>query len=224
MLHQLRNAFDLDALRKQGATPVFLIRHGETEWNREHRFLGRSDIPLNNTGHRQARQMAERLREIPFNHLYSSPLARAVETANCIRALHQLPVRRLEGITELDQGELEGKLGSALVNEYPAFFDAWRQDPTHVRVPGGETLAECQTRCVATLRSVLRGHSASDTIAVVSHKVAISGIICDTIGLPPRFNMMVQQANTAINVLAWRDGRLTLVRLNDRSHLEVTAV
>ena len=224
MVPQLRNAFDLNAIRKQGATPVFLIRHGETEWNRERRFLGRSDIPLNETGHRQARALAERLRDTPIDHLYSSPLARALETADSIGALHRLPTHRLGGIIELDQGELEGKFASALLDEYPTFFDAWRRDPTHVRVPGGETLAECQSRCVAAIRSVLSKHSESDTIAIVSHKVAISGIICDAIGLPPRFNMMVQQANTAINVLAWRSGRLELIRLNDHAHLEATAV
>ena len=223
MVPPLCNAFDLDALRKQGATPVFLIRHGETQWNRERRFLGRSDVPLNNTGQHQAQLLADRLRAVPFNHVYSSPLTRAVETAGGIGATHGLPVVRIPGLAELDQGELEGKLAAALVEEYPAFFNSWRRDPTHARIPGGETLAECQARCVAAMHSVLREHTASDTIAIVSHKVAISGIICDAIGLPPRFNMMVHQANTAINVLAWHQDQLKLVRLNDRKHLAATA-
>ena len=103
MVPLLCNAFDLDALRKQGATPVFLIRHGETQWNRERRFLGRSDVPLNNTGQHQAQLLADRLRAVPFNHVYSSPLTRAVETAGGIGATHGLPVERIPGLAELDQ-------------------------------------------------------------------------------------------------------------------------
>ena len=66
---------------------------------------------------------------------------------------------------------------------------------------------------------ILARHSPADTVAIVSHKVAISGIICNALGLPPRFNMMVGQANTAINLLAYRNGLISLVRLNDHAHL-----
>lgn len=219
MQPHLRNAFDVDAVRKQDATPVFLIRHGQTQWNRERRFLGRTDIPLDETGIAQATTLSARLKEHPITHVYTSPLTRARQTATIVGAPHDLEPRIVEGITELDQGHLEGREGRALAADFPDFFAAWRRDPTDVRIPGGETLAECHARSVRSFSAALRHHTPADTVIVVSHKVAISGIICDLLGLPPRYNMMVEQANTAINLLAWKAGSASLVRLNDHDHL-----
>ena len=219
MVPHLCNAFDMDAARKEGATPVFLIRHGQTEWNREGRFLGRTDLPLDETGMTQAQKLADRLSTHSVSHVYASPLARALQTATELSRPHGLEPRAVEGIIELDQGDLEGREGRNLAVEFPDFFAAWRQDPTHARIPGGETLADCHARSVRAIHSLLADHSAADTVVVVSHKVAISAIICDVLGLPPRYNMMVEQANTAINLLAWNAGSLSLLRLNDHEHL-----
>ncbi len=213
------NAFTPEAIRKHGAIPVFLIRHGQTLWNKERRFLGRSDIPLDSEGQLQASQLAATMSSISLSHLYSSPLSRARQTAEALGAPHGIHPTLEADLTELDQGELEGMEGRLLAERYPEFHEAWRTDPTHVRIPGGETLAECQQRAVSALMRILDTHEPADTIALVSHKVAISGIICDAIGLPPRFNMMVAQANTAINLLAYQNGRISIVRLNDHDHL-----
>jgi broad specificity phosphatase PhoE len=214
-----RNAFEWEGLLERGAIPVFLIRHGQTAWNKERRFLGRSDVPLDEDGHEQARLLAGALSNIPLEAVYSSPLARAWATAMKLGEVHGLHPQALPDLTELDQGELEGMKGSLLPDRYPDFYKAWCADPTHVRVPGGETLAECQTRAVSSLLSTLSQRATGGPVAIVSHKVAISGVVCDTIGLPPRFNMMVGQKNTAINLLSYKDGRLSLHRLNEAEHL-----
>jgi len=219
MQPHLRNAFDVDAVRKQDATPVFLIRHGQTQWNRERRFLGRTDIPLDETGTVQATKLAARLRDYPITHVYTSPLSRAFQTATIVGAPHELHPRTIHGITELHQGLLEGREGRHLAADFPEFFAAWRQDPTDARIPGGETLSECHARSVRSFSAALEHHTPADTVVVVSHKVAISGIICDVLGLPPRYNMMVEQANTAINLLAWKADAASLLRLNDHDHL-----
>lgn len=219
MQTQPRNAFALKAIQDQGALPVFLIRHGQTSWNKERRFLGRSDIPLDATGLEQARKLAHALASTPIHRLYSSPLSRAMQTADAIASALHLAPETVNGLTELNQGELEGMEGRLLAERYPDFYRDWVHDPTHVRIPGGETLAECQARAVESIHRVLGELDSTAPVALVSHKVAISGIICDCLGLPPRFNMMVGQANTAINVLAFKDGRLSLVRLNDAAHL-----
>lgn len=221
MQTQPRNAFALKAIQDQGALPVFLIRHGQTLWNKERRFLGRSDIPLDEVGREQARKLANALADTPIRRLYSSPLSRAMQTADAIGSELNLAPETVNGLTELNQGELEGMEGRLLADRYPDFHRDWVHDPTHVRIPGGETLAECQERAVESIHGVLRQLEPTDPVAFVSHKVAISGIICDCLGLPPRFNMMVGQSNTAINVLAFKNGRLTLCRLNDAAHLNV---
>ena len=215
-----RNAIEWEGHFDDGSIPVFLIRHGQTKWNKERRFLGRSDIPLDDEGHVQASLLTNTLRSIPLEAVYSSPLARAWETAEKLAAPHALQPTVLPGLTELDHGQLEGMKGALLPERYPQFYEAWRADPTHVRVPGGETLAECQERAVASILEMLASRHSTGPVAVVSHKVAISGVICDTIGLPPRFNMMVGQKNTAINLLSYREGRLHLHRLNEATHLD----
>lgn len=219
MLPPARNAFDAERIRKHGATSVFLIRHGQTLWNKERRFLGRSDIPLDNIGHEQAMNLSTALAEVPFTHVYSSPLTRARQTAEALTKARGLTAILSPGLTELNQGELEGLHGALLPEHFPDFYTQWKTDPTHVRIPGGETLAECHARSSEALFSLLASHSTTDCIAVVSHKVAISSILCEIMGLPPRFNMMVEQANTAINVLASGSDGVSIVRLNDHEHL-----
>ena len=219
MLPPARNAFDAERIRKHGATPVFLIRHGQTLWNKERRFLGRSDIPLNDLGHQQAVNLSRALAEVPFTHVYSSPLTRAKQTAEAITQSRGMVPIVSPGLTELNQGELEGMHGTLLPERYPDFYKNWQIDPTHVRIPGGETLAECHQRSTKALFSLLASHTAADCIAIVSHKVAISSILCDVMGLPPRFNMMVEQANTAINLLRCGADGVSIVRLNDHDHV-----
>jgi broad specificity phosphatase PhoE len=214
------NAFEWEGLLERGAIPVFLIRHGQTSWNKERRFLGRSDVPLDEDGHAQAGLLTDALSAIPLEAVYSSPLARAWATAVRLAAPHGLKPGALPGLTELDQGELEGMKGADLPDRYPDFYQAWRADPTHARVPGGETLAECQARAVSSVLSTLAQRTTRGPVAIVSHKVAISGVLCDTIGLPPRFNMMIGQKNTAINLLSYKDGQLQLHRLNEATHLD----
>jgi len=207
-------------LCQQGEIPVLLIRHGQTQWNKQRRFLGRSDIPLDETGKAQALLLAKRLAHTKLNVVYSSPLSRAWETAMPLSQTKGLSPTALPGVTELDQGELEGHFGADLAQDFPDFYDDWTKDPTHVRVPGGETLNECAHRSIKAFRTALSAHIPGQTVAIVAHRVAISAIICDVLGLPVRFNMRIGQRNTAINLLGYRDGHIRLHRLNDAEHLD----
>ena len=109
--------------------------------------------------------------------------------------------RTVAGLTELNQGELEGRYGADLETEFPEFYAQWKADPTHARVPGGETLAECSERANAALADLLSRHEPHHAIAVVAHRVSISAILASVMELPVRFNMRIGQRNTAINVL-----------------------
>ena len=182
--------------------------------------MGRSDIPLNAEGKIQAIKLAAALEGIPLTAIYSSPLSRAWETAAELAANRTCTSIPVEGLTELDQGELEGQFGADLPSKYPAFYDAWKADPTDVRIPGGETLAECAERSVSAIHELLKNHTPGEPIAVVSHRMAIGGIICAALDLPVRYNMVIGQRNTAINLLSYRDHKLTLHRLNDADHLD----
>ena len=214
------NRFTWTSLADDNTIPVLLIRHGQTSWNKEKKFLGRTDIPLDEEGRRQARLMARSITDIPLSGLYSSPLSRAWQTAEAIAAEHGIPIQAIDALTELDQGELEGHQASILQEKYQPFFERWREDPTHIRVPGGETLSECHERASQAVHALLKNHQPGPPVAIVSHRMTIGGLICEAMDVPLRENLNIEQRNTAVNLLGYRAGRLSLYRLNDASHLD----
>ena len=224
MKHPDGNRIEWQRLRDNGEICVLLIRHGQTEWNKERRFLGRTDIPLNETGHFQAAQLAGSLCNIPISAIYSSPLLRAWGTAQAIATDRGLEPIVVDGLTELNQGDLEGLYGADLKRDFPDFYREWINDPTDVRIPGGETLAECTRRAVDSFFTVVSRHQPGNPIAIVSHKVAISGIICEALGRPVRSNMEIEQHNTAVNLLGVKHGLIHVHKLNDFSHLNEATV
>ena len=126
-------------------TRLLLVRHGETDGNAAGQAQGRRDVPLNATGRRQAAARAEALRADTLAAVVSSPSARCVETAGAIAAPHGLAVRTDPRLQELDQGTLDGLTMDEMRVEAADFLRHWRtDDPTDLRMPGGETLGEAQ--------------------------------------------------------------------------------
>lgn len=153
-------------------TLLILVRHGRTEWNAQRRFLGRTDLPLDDVGRAQA---VERARDLPWtlDAVYSSTLRRASETAEAFGE----PVV-VEGLEELDQGELEGLEATEAIERWPAFFSAWVEDPTHLRPPGSsETLGIVQRRALAAVGRIAERHPGG-TVAVVSHQLVLAALRC----------------------------------------------
>jgi len=216
------NPIEWQRVRDNGEISVLLIRHGQTEWNKQRRFLGRTDIPLDATGRQQAALLAHSLAHIPFSAIYSSPLSRAWGTAEAMATPRAMEPIVAEGLTELDQGHLEGRFGSNLKADFPDFYRQWTEDPTHARIPGGETLAECSRRSIEAFMSIVREQTPDKPCAIVSHKVAISAIICQALDLAIRDNMTIEQRNTTINLLGIKDGKITVYGLNNARHLTET--
>ncbi len=150
---------------------LYLIRHGQTAWNAARRVLGRTDIPLDEVGLVQAASLGERLGAV--DAVWSSPLARARQTAAALRGP---AARLLDGLTEMDQGELDGLGETELMATHGPILLAWRTDPAGVRLPGGETMDEVQARGLEALAQVAAG--AEGRVAVVTHQIVISATLC----------------------------------------------
>ena len=208
----------------QGRVPLLIVRHGQTAWNKERRFLGRMDIPLDETGTTQARAAAAWLAPLPTAELYTSPLSRAAMTAEALgQHLKRTPIH-VDGLMELNQGQLEGRPSADLANHFPELFAAWMRDPTNVRVPGGETMGECQERAIATFTDLCHRHEPGPPIVVVSHKMYIASFVCHVNGWPLSRYREIEQNNTAINLLSFgpdKAGRhgFALHQLNLTPHL-----
>jgi broad specificity phosphatase PhoE len=201
---------------------LILIRHGETRWNETKRFQGISDIELSAKGQTQARSLAQSLRNEPLTAIYTSPLIRARQTAECIAQYHSCPLLVDEGLKELNQGQLEGLTGEELRRDFPEFFPQWMKEPGTTILPGGESLGELQNRAWAVLEKLIQKHP-QETIAVVAHSFVILTILCQVLELPLQAFRRFRQDPTAKNVLEFTERGMTLRCLNDTCHLNEMA-
>ena len=197
----------------------YLVRHGETEWNAENRMCGRSDIPLSEAGRRQAEALAERLKLIPLEALYSSPLKRALQTARSISELTGLQPIPDERLVELDYGEWEGKSLGDILRREPETYRAWDADPAQVAPPGGETGFAAQQRIVSFLDSLAARHPQGQVL-VVFHKTVCRLAICHVLGMSPSdYRRRLIMENAALSIIQPREDGWQLITYNDTSHL-----
>jgi broad specificity phosphatase PhoE len=154
-------------------TELLLVRHGETDWNLEGRYSGHSEVPLNERGRAQARQLAEVLRNEPLAAVFSSDLARAVETARPLAEATRTPLRLDPRLREIDQGEWEGMLFEEIRSRFQQAWERRQQLPLEVSAPGGETVGQLQARVLEALGDILAAYP-DQAVAVVSHGLALA--------------------------------------------------
>jgi alpha-ribazole phosphatase len=197
----------------------YLARHGETKWNAENRICGRSDVPLSEAGRRQAKRLAERLKPISFDALYSSPLKRAMETARIISERIGLEPVVDDRLVELDYGQWEGKTLEEVMKSNPKTLRAWQADPGEVAPPGGESGLEAQQRVVPFLDSLAAKYP-KGRVAVVFHKSVCRLAICHTLGMSPSdYRRKLSMENAALSIIQSSEGDWKLITYNDTSHL-----
>jgi broad specificity phosphatase PhoE len=198
-------------------TTVFLARHGQTDWN--HRYSGSSDIPLNSTGEDQARRLAERLRRERIEAVYSSPLKRALRTAEIIGAALRVPVTADPGFREIHYGQWEGLTIPEILSGYGDIRAEWERDPAAVKPPGGETGIEVAERALAALGRILREH-AHERFLIVAHKTIHRLILAASLGIDlTEYRRRFSLDNAGLSALEHREGGFILLLHNDTSHL-----
>jgi len=201
-------------------TRIFLVRHGETDWNRTHRFQGRTDLSLNQEGRNQAHALASALKDKPLIAIYSSPLRRAMETAHFIRVFHpSIPLFEEEGLNEMDLGEFDGMEASDWSIHYQDFYKAWRSTPASLRMPGGESLQEVQIRAIDALERITKLYPSGGHLLLCSHNFVNRTLLCYVLKIPLDRFREVQQETAALNVLCKHEGQWLAEAVNDVSHL-----
>lgn len=153
---------------------LILIRHGRTAWNAEGRFLGRTDIGLDDVGLAQAATLATDPDLAHVDAVYASPLSRAASTAAALGR----PVTLVPALREMEQGELEGLDFASAIGRYGGFLRAWRTDPTGLCVPGGESLDQVRDRGLDALRTLVAAHQPGERVVVVSHQMLLASVCC----------------------------------------------
>ena len=192
---------------------LIVLRHGSTQWNRERRYQGCVDTRLSDEGRAQAEAAAQALADRQLAAVYASPLARAQETARAIAERHGLPVLTAPAFREICLGLWEGHTVAEVQARFPEIHLAWRERPHTVAMPNGESLADVSERMregVAQLRSA----HAADTVCLVSHGVTIRLLILEAFGLLPERLWSIHVNAAAISELEYRDGSVTVHRMN----------
>lgn len=198
---------------------LYIIRHGQTDWNVEGKIQGRQDIPLNDMGRRQARALADGMKSRPVASVYSSPQKRAMETAEAIAGPLGLTVKAVPQLMEIGYGDWEGRSAEDILTTDRELYESWWQHPATVAPPGGETLNQVDERCRQAwdmIRSGMKG----DT-AVVAHGGTLAHFIVHLLeGQSEAKEIVVSNASITTMDYDPKSGACRLVDLNDCSHLD----
>jgi phosphoserine phosphatase len=201
-------------------TRVLLIRHGQTEWNRVERFRGRADVPLNEIGIKQAEatgiRVAGRWKPVA---IYSSPLSRAVKTAEAIAKHFDLSVQIHPYLADIDYGDWQGLSPDEVRADWTEMLDKWYNAPQLAIIPNGEILADLCERAMKTVNELAARHE-GETILLLGHTVINRIILLGVLGLGNERFWRIKQDTCAINLFDVEDGDYTLISLNDTCHLD----
>lgn len=201
-------------------TTFILVRHGQTEWNRIERFRGHADIPLNETGLKQAEATGTRIaKEWNVEAVYASPLSRAVRTAEAIAAHFSLPVQSHPDLIDIDYGEWQGLSPEEVAHRWKDELERWYRQPHLCRIPGGESLSDLRQRGMQAIQTLAQTHC-GQTIVVVGHTVINRVLLLAILGLGNDRFWYLRQDTCAINVFEVENGDYILVSLNDTCHLK----
>ncbi len=204
---------------------IYVVRHGETTWNKEEVFRGRKDIPLNDTGLWQAERTGVFFSDKGVSGVYSSPLARARQTASKIGEAGRVPVQVDDAFTDMDFGPWEGLSLATVQERFPQPLDTWRNYPHQFRIPGAETLARARKRVEKGLREAITdGPADGPVVVIVTHRVICKLLVLHFLGVSNRFFWKIKCDPASITLAEQTGVEFTLSMVNQTLHLQDPAV
>ncbi len=185
-----------------GDSRIFLIRHGETNWNKEGRFQGQIDIPLNENGKDQARKTFEYLRSISFSKAFSSSMHRPYETAQIILQNNKdLKIEKIDSLVEISHGLWEGKLEAEIRENWPNLLKNWHDKPEEVIMPEGESIKDVSERSIEAFNKICLSQKDNDLTLLVAHDAVNKTLICNMLGINYSNIWMIKQGNGGITII-----------------------
>lgn len=197
---------------------IYLIRHGETKWNLEERFQGITNTELTENGIDQGKKLAERLKEINIENIYTSPLDRAKITAEFIGAEAKKDIIVTDDFKEISFGDWEGLTTSEIADKYE-WSSKWFVNPELYQIPNADNLLEEKIRLKERLTEIAEKNQSNGPNLIISHAGIIRLAILGAMDLPLSYYWRLTFGNTCINILEYHKGRFVLKCLNDTSHL-----
>ena len=203
---------------------LYIVRHGETEWNKIGRYQGITNVPLNENGIAQAKACGNALKDIHFDRILSSDLSRALVTAETIRGNRQLEIKTDERLREINFGDWEKLLFTEIEERWPGLIDQMYRRPDIVKVPNGESFQEVQDRAWSAVSDFLHENNEDETILITCHGGTIRTILCKLLDISISHCWNFSQGNTAINRVFYNgmgeSDHNILNLLNDTAHVD----
>lgn len=197
---------------------LYLVRHGQTEWNEGNRIQGQSDTLLSENGRLQAEKVGVALLNRKLEAVYSSPLKRAVDTARAIASRYNLEVMSMPELMEINAGELDGITIEEMRRNYVDFLKQWREGDSALKMPGGESMEELQKRTWVAVQEIMQKNYRNGVV-IVSHHFALQSIVCSALGIDINNFRRFRQDLGGITTFEFRDSRAFLLGFNDTCHL-----
>ncbi|WP_082429391.1 histidine phosphatase family protein [Pseudanabaena sp. 'Roaring Creek'] len=186
---------------------LLLVRHGETEWNRQKRFQGQIDVPLNNNGHAQARRASEFLANTKIDKAFSSPMLRPKDTALEILSKHpNIKLELFDELKEISHGLWEGKFEHEIEAEFTGQLALWQSQPETVQMPEGENLQQVWERVALIWQKIVESVPAGETALVVAHDAVNKAILCLLFDFTPEQFWVFKQGNGGVSVIDYPKG------------------
>ncbi|WP_425217511.1 histidine phosphatase family protein [Tumidithrix helvetica] len=186
---------------------ILLVRHGETDWNRQKRFQGQIDVPLNAKGEEQAQQAADFLASVPIHKAFSSPMLRPKDTALKILTHHpDVDMEYFDELKEISHGLWEGKFEAEIEAEFAGELEKWQKTPEIVQMPEGENLQQVWDRVAEAWLQIIRATPAGETALVVAHDAVNKAILCQLFGFEPEKFWIFKQGNGGVSVIDYYKG------------------
>ena len=199
-------------------TQIILARHGETQWNLDERFRGRVDVELNQSGIEQVELLGEYLSRMKVDAIHSSPLKRAMRTAEAIARHHDIPVVASPGIIDMDYGKWESLSPQQVQDGYGGLYEEWLNHPERVKMPGGEDLEDVMRRASSVVKKVISENK--EVNVLVAHRVVNKVLICALLGLDNSRFWNIKQGTCGITTFSHESGRFVLTSHNDTCFLQ----
>ena len=203
---------------------LYIVRHGETEWNKIGRYQGITNVPLNENGIAQAKACGNALKDVHFDRILSSDLSRALVTAETIRGNRQLEIKTDERLREINFGDWEKLLFTEIEERWPGLIDQMYRRPDIVKVPNGESFQEVQDRAWSAVSDFLNENNEDETILITCHGGTIRTLLCKLLDISISHCWNFSQGNTAINRVFYNgmgeSDHNILNLLNDTAHVD----
>lgn len=193
---------------------IIFIRHGQVESNWRGAYIGSTNKPMTVLGINQIKETAEKLKDIPFAAIYTSPLERTKYTADIIKEKNGARVILSEGLKEWDFGIFEDLTGEAILDKYPAEYKKWQENWWEYKIPKGESGKEVYLRNSAAIKEIISRHPDGGQICVVSHLCVMRNMFCSLLGFDPR-----QASRFFI-----KNGSINKIRIDEDNYAVMTAL